>query len=449
MLAGRKIGVLGMGRSGLATARRLARAGAEVVVFDDDPTKLDGLAHRPGTAGDVSGLSFLVVSPGVPLTHPAPHPLVEKAREAGVRLTCDVDLFAAELRSKGHRLVAVTGTNGKSTTATLIHHLLRAAGQEVLLGGNIGRPVFDLDLPESRATVVLELSSFQLDLCSDLHPDVAVWLNLTADHLDRHGDLDNYVRAKRRLFARMNFDDHAVVGVDDAPSIATADLLARCTHVVRIGRAADADYRVAEGVLHHGDRPVCRLDTLESLRGAHNHQNAAAAVAALRCLGVDEAAIVAGLATFESLPHRMEEVARLGSVRFVNDSKATNPEAAARSLASFHDIHWIAGGRPKPGGFGDLLPLVGHIAHGYFIGEAADALTATFESRFATSRHASLQDALRAAADAASARPAEEVVVLLAPACASYDQFRDFEQRGDLFRDEAKRIVAARMAVSS
>jgi UDP-N-acetylmuramoylalanine--D-glutamate ligase len=319
------------------------------------------------------------------------------------------------------------------------------------LGGNIGRPVFDLVLGEPSETIVLELSSFQLELCRELACRVAVWLNLTPDHLDRHGSLEGYVAAKKRIFAHRTPADRAVVAVDDGISTAVAlelERLGRAPIRVSVGRLPEGGVGVIEGrlveALDGTPQEVADLRGLRSLKGTHNHQNAAAAYAALRVLGLDPAAASAGLASFRGLPHRMEEVGRVGRVAIVNDSKATNPEAATKSLGSFENVFWIAGGRAGPGGFAVLAPFMARVRRGYLIGEAAEAIAAEL-GHLAPLEHAgSLEVALDAALEAARAS-GEEAVVLLAPACKSFDQFKSYEHRGDVFRD----LVHARLQGSA
>ncbi|MFO1071686.1 MAG: UDP-N-acetylmuramoyl-L-alanine--D-glutamate ligase [Geminicoccaceae bacterium] len=441
--AGKRVGILGLARSGLAAARALAAAGAEILAFDDRPEVLAASGLPAGTPGAVPGLALLVPSPGVPLGHP----LIAAARAAGVPVRGDVDLFARLLGPRP--LIGITGTNGKSTTTALIHHLLLAAGRDAVMGGNIGRPVFDLELGPEERIFVLELSSFQLDLCAELPCRVAVWLNLTPDHLDRHGDMAGYLAAKRRIFQGQGPEDVAVVAIDDAPSRATAQELRRQgRRVVTVS----LDEAVPAGIEAGSGRLIDRLDgapveaidlrALGNLRGRHNWQNAAAAYAALRSLGLTGAQAVAGLPTFRALPHRMEEVARAGRVVWVNDSKATNTDAAATSLKSFADIYWIAGGKPKPGGFASLRPLMGAVRAGYLIGQAADEIAADLGDLAPMRRLGTLEAALAAASADARAGDAAEAVVLLAPACASFDQFTSFEARGDRFRALAE--LAAR-----
>jgi UDP-N-acetylmuramoylalanine--D-glutamate ligase len=443
--AGRKVGILGMARSGVAAARALAAAGADVLAFDDRPEAVAAVPFRAGHEADVPGLAVLVPSPGVPLTHPRPHPLIAAARLAGVPVRGDVDLFAGQL-GPGRPIVGVTGTNGKSTTAALIHHLLTAAGVDSALGGNIGRPVFELDRGPEGRVFVLELSSFQLDLCEALRCRVAVWLNLTPDHLDRHGDLAGYAAAKERIFRGQRGDDLAVVGVDDAPGRAVAErLMAEGRPVRRVSaeERSGCNINVCDGWLVEDGSRVLDLRALANLRGRHNWQNVLAAYAAVRALGLGPEQAAAGLPTFRGLPHRMEEVARSGAVVWVNDSKATNPDAAERSLGSFADVFWIAGGKPKPGGFRSLRPAVGSVRAGYLIGAAADEIAADLGDLVPMHRVGTLESAVRAASADARAAAAPESAVLLAPACASFDQFANFEARGDAFRALARREAGA------
>lgn len=445
----RRVGVLGLARSGLAVARALRAGGADVVAWDDDPAALQRameLGAWPGEPEDIGELAALVVSPGVPVLHPAPHPVVARARAFAVPITNDVELFA---EIAGERpIVGITGTNGKSTTTALVHHLLLAAGRPAQFGGNIGRPVFDLVLGGSDETLVLELSSFQLELVERLAPRVAVWLNLTPDHLDRHGGLEGYIAAKKRIFRAQGAGDVAVVGIDDPYSREVASELARAGRSlvpVSVERVPEHGVGAIDGALvdaiEGAPRPVARLEGLPGLRGRHNHQNAAAAYAALRALGLAPEAAVAGLPSFTGLPHRMEQVGRIGEVILVNDSKATNPDAAAKSLACFERIWWIAGGRAGPGGFAALAPYMDRVRRAFLIGEAAPAIAAELSGLVATELCGTLDAALDAALGAALAS-GEEGVVLLAPACKSFDQFKNFEERGDVFRS----LVQARLS---
>ncbi|MEO8668932.1 MAG: UDP-N-acetylmuramoyl-L-alanine--D-glutamate ligase, partial [Bauldia sp.] len=387
-------------------------------------------------------LSFacLVLAPGVPLTHPEPHWTVRRAEVAGVEIIGDIELFCRErrLNDPGAPFVAITGTNGKSTTTALIAHLLTVAGRDVQLGGNIGTAILSLEPPATGRYHVIECSSFQIDLAPSLAPSVGVLLNVTPDHLDRHGTMRRYAAIKERLVANAAT---AVVAVDDGWCRAIADCLDQAGRtVVRVSakRPLASGVYAEDGKLFSvsdaGVTSVAGLDGVGSLRGAHNAENAAAALAAVRALGVDDATIVRGLLTFPGLAHRMEEVGRLGRVLFVNDSKATNADAASKALASYDRIYWIAGGRPKEGGIESLVDLFPRIAKAYLIGEAAETFAATLGKIVPFEISTTLERAIAAAARDAGRDRAAEPVVLLSPACASYDQFRNFEKRGDAFR---------------
>ena len=448
---GRKVGVLGLARSGLAAAKALTAAGATVLAWDDRPQALasaTSLGLVPGTPEDVADLALLIPSPGVPFTHPRTHEVIAAAQAAGVAVRGDVDLFAELVAPR--RIVGVTGTNGKSTTTALIQHLLATAGVDAVRGGNIGEAVFDLDQGGPERVFVLELSSFQLDLAPTLRCAVAVWLNLTPDHLDRHGDLDGYIRAKSRIFEHQKPGDAAVIGVDDEPSREVARALreqGRRVIRVSVGSVPEGGVGVRDGVLVDAlegqGREVADLGLRQNLPGSHNHQNAAVAYAACRALGLDASEAVLGLPSFVGLPHRLEQVAASDGIRFVNDSKATNPDAAARALDSFPHIFWIAGGRPKPGGFASLRPHLAGVRRAFLIGEAAPEIEADLGDDVPVERSGSLEVALAAATEAARRSGLEESVVLLAPACASYDQFANFEARGDTFRALARAAAGA------
>ncbi len=438
--AGKRVGVLGMAKSGIAAARALGAAGAEVLAFDDSRQALEASGCRVGTVADVAGLTLLVPSPGVPLGHP----VITAARTAAVPIRGDVDLFAD---LAGERpIVGITGTNGKSTTTALIHHLLRHAGIDAELGGNIGRPVLELEIGPPERTFVLELSSFQLDLCQQLRCRVAVWLNLTPDHLDRHGDLAGYIAAKERIFRHQEPGDVAVIGIDDTASHDLAGrlrALGREVVTVALADAIAAEIAVRDGRLIDRGTAVMDLRVLGNLRGRHNWQNVAVAYATVRALGLTPEQATAGLPSFQGLPHRMEEVARSGRVVWVNDSKATNPDSAEKSLVSFPTIFWIAGGKPKPGGFRSLRTSVGNVRAGYLIGAAATEIAADLGDLVPMHAVGTLDVAVHAASAAARAVEDGEAAVLLAPACASYDQFKNFEARGDAFRALARAEAGA------
>ncbi|CUS45467.1 UDP-N-acetylmuramoylalanine--D-glutamate ligase [hydrothermal vent metagenome] len=361
---------------------------------------------------DLAGFDGLVVSPGVPINR---HPVAAKARAAGVPIIGDIELFAqARTSLPPHKVVGITGTNGKSTTTSLIHHILETAGVPARLGGNIGKPILGEEpLPEG-GVYVLELSSYQIDLTTSLDCDVAILLNITPDHLDRYDGFEGYAGSKARLFAIQSPDHAAIIGIGDAASAQVArSLAARGEHLTKI----------APGLCMDQSR-------WPSLQGPHNAQNALAAIDACKVLGVDDAAIDRGLESFAGLPHRMERVASRDGVAFVNDSKATNPESTAPALAAFSRIHWILGGQAKTDDLDACAPSFGHVARAYTIGEAGPRFAAILAPHMPVEESGTLAQAVTSAA--ANARTGD--TVLLSPACASFDQFRDFEDRGDQFR---------------
>ena len=445
-LGGRKVALFGLGGSGLATARALVAGGAEVIAWDDNPDSVsraqaDGIPVADLRQADWAGLASFVLSPGVPLTHPKPHWTVDLARGAGVEIIGDIELFVREraARSPAAPFIAVTGTNGKSTTTALIAHILAHAGRDTQMGGNIGRAVMTLDPPAADRFHVVECSSYQIELAPSLNPTAGILLNLTPDHLDRHGTMQRYAEIKERLVAG---SDSAIIGVDDSYCVQIADRLERTGKaVVRISKRlplTDGYFADGTDLMEAVNGQYSRIGFLEgigSLRGQHNAQNALAAVAACLAVGLDLGEIQAGLESFPGLAHRMEQIGRLGNVLFVNDSKATNADAAAPALSSFPRIHWIAGGLPKEGGIEPLRSFFPRIAKAYLIGEAAPSFAATLGDAAPYEISGTLTAALQHAAADASRNGEADAVVLLSPACASFDQFRNFEVRGDAFRD--------------
>ncbi len=456
---GRRVAVFGLGASGLATARALAEGGAEPVCWDDTEASRDaareaGLELSDLATADWRDFAALLLAPGVPLTHPTPHPVVDLATATGVPIIGDVELFSRERARRAPRspLVAVTGTNGKSTTVALITHLLREAGRDVQLGGNFGPPVLSLEPPAAGRIHVLECSTFQIELAPSLRPSIGVLLNISPDHLDRHGTMDHYAALKQQLPAAA---DQAVIGVDDARSALIADHLQQAGHdVLRLAvRNALADGLILRdgaiwSVSAGAEMPLAELAGINSLRGSHNAQNAMAAIAVAQSLGIAMPKILASLRTFPGLAHRMEEVGRLGRTIFVNDSKATNADATARALASFNHIYWIVGGRPKSDGIAGLTDLFPRVAKAFLIGESAESFASTLEGRVAYEHSGTLDKAIEAAALAAKASGAAEPVVLLSPAAASYDQFKNFVARGDAFRTLALEFGAVPAGVA-
>jgi len=450
--SGKRVAIFGLGGSGISTARALQEGGAEVLADDDNETSRERAAQTGIPTGalrdaDWSGFDALVLAPGVPLTHPQPHWSVVLAGEHGVEIIGDIELFCRERRARcpDSAFIAITGTNGKSTTTALIGHIFAQAGRDPQVGGNIGTSILDLAPPTAASVHVVECSSYQIDLAPSLDPSVGIILNVTPDHIDRHGTLAHYAAVKERLVAASRT---SIVGTDDAICSAIADRLDRSVretgtpeNVIRIS----AEHPVGRGIYlkgadlvredQAGERVVAGLSGIGALRGTHNGQNAAAAFAACHAAGLRAEDIVAGLKSFPGLSHRMEVIGKIGHVLFVNDSKATNAEAAERSLASFDRMYWLAGGRMKEGGITSLVQYGPKIAKAYLFGESEREFERTLMGHCPVVVCGNLADAVKKSFEDAMADAAEEPVVLLAPACASFDQFANFELRGEAFRD--------------
>ena len=457
---GAKVAVLGLGRSGLATARALKAGGADPLVWDDNPearakAEAEGFACLdPTRTGTFDGAAALIVSPGIPHLYPAPNPVIAAALEAGIPVDNDIGLFFRSYATPDWddfeitpKVVCITGSNGKSTTTALVHHILTEAGRPCQMAGNIGRGVLDLDPGQDGEVVVLELSSYQIDLARSLTPDVAVFTNLSPDHLNRHGGMGGYFAAKRRLFSEGG-PDRAVIGVDEVEGRYLAGQMS-------MGPMDDRVIRVSSGTKLEGfgwsvfarkgylsewrrGKQVASIDLRDvgGLPGAHNHQNACAAYAAVRALGVGPKVIEAAFHSFAGLPHRSQTVAEKAGVRFVNDSKATNVDAAGKALQAFPKIRWIAGGVGKDGGIAGLAPYLGSVVKAYLIGQAA----AEFAVQLGAVPFEICQTMERAVTLAAGEAAAGEVV-LLAPAAASFDQYEDFEARGEDFTKLVKALL--------
>ncbi len=442
--AGLPVAVFGLGRSGLSAARALAAAGADVWAWDDAEdsrakAEAAGVSLVDLYGCNWSALKSLVLAPGVALNHPKPHPVVDLARRAGCEVIGDIELL---VRTMGDaRYIGITGTNGKSTSTALVGHILKLAGQDVAVGGNLGIPVLDLE-PLSKGTYVLELSSYQIDLTVSLTCDVAALLNITPDHIDRHGDLAGYAGVKKHVFHGQSDQQVAVVCVDDewCQRICheLTDVGDQRVIPVAVGRKVSGGVYVVDGILHDDtegeDDPVIDLADIASLPGAHNWQNAAAAFAMARVSQVPAAMIAACLRSFPGLAHRQERLAVIDGVTYVNDSKATNAASTARALDCYEPIYWIAGGRAKAGGIDELASRFSRIRHVFLIGEAAGDFAATLGDAVPHSQCGDLDTALGAAAAMACDDGEFGAVVLLSPACASFDQFADFEVRGDALR---------------
>lgn len=448
--AGRDVAVFGLGRTGLSAAKALAAGGARVHAWDDNEATREKAIEAGITLSDINKRDWqtfaaLVLSPGVPYRFPQPHRIVRMAESVGVPVVGDMELFARAVQAlpeRGRpRVVGITGTNGKSTTTALIGHILRQAGMDARVGGNIGTGVLDMAPLHANAIYVLELSSYQLDLVKSLHCDVAVWLNISPDHLDRHGSMDGYVAAKQRIFQNQRPGDTAVVGFDDIHSQSVAMSLkggpARVWPIsarFALGKGVSAVEGRLFDSLHGKAMRLGGLSDAVALPGAHNHQNAAAAFAACRALGVDAQVIMEGIRSFGGLPHRLEIVAKRQGVRFINDSKATNAQAAEQALKAFSRVYWIAGGRAKEEGIAPLEPLFPRVARAYLIGEAEEAFSRTLKGKAPAKTCGTLERAVEEAFRDARESGEPDPVVLLSPACASFDQFKDFEARGDAFR---------------
>ena len=434
--AGKRFAVLGLARSGLAAVRTLVRSGASVLAWDNRDEPRQAVAQEYGELvelgdpvnADLSGYAGVVVSPGVPLNR---HPIAEVASRGGVPVIGDIELFAmARSDLPAHRVVGITGTNGKSTTTALVHHLLCSAALPTRMGGNIGIPILDPEPLPPGGVYVLELSSYQIDLTRTLACDVAALLNITPDHLDRYDGFEGYAASKARLFAMQLASQCAVFGVGDAETIAIA--------VREEGRREPGHVHRADGA-----RLAAMQSDWPTLQGPHNLQNAAVAVAIVEALGLTEGQWRPAMATFRGLPHRMERVAEANGVLFINDSKATNPASTAPALAAFpprdhRRVHWILGGLPKGDDLDECMPHIGNVAAAYTIGEAGPRFAELLEPYVPVRRSEMMCEAIRQAIDVA--QPGD--VVLLSPACASFDQFRDYEARGDSFRQIVDALIS-------
>jgi UDP-N-acetylmuramoylalanine--D-glutamate ligase len=457
--AGTRLAIFGLGASGLASGRALVASGAKVSAWDDDARRRLAAAQIGVPLVDLYRASWarlegLVLAPGVPLTHPKPHPVVELAHKARCPIVGDIELFAEAAPEA--IVVGITGTNGKSTTTALVGHVLKGAGRAVQVGGNLGTPALALDPIPADGAYVLELSSYQLDLTERARFDVAVLVNISPDHLDRHGGMAGYVDAKRRIFrprapgeAARRVAQTAVVGMDDEYSRDICAALAQegAWRVVPISgrRRIEGGVYVLDGLLYDetsgANGPIVDLRTARTLPGTHNWQNAAAAYAAAHAAGAAPADIARGIESYPGLPHRQERIAEVKGVTFVNDSKATNGDSAANALACYEAIYWIAGGKPKDDGLGRAVDWLQGVRRAYLIGEAAEGFERDLAGKVKTTRSETLARAMREAFADARKENADGAVVLLSPACASFDQFANFEARGEAFRAEVAKIA--------
>ena len=456
---GQTLAVFGLGRTGITAALSLAKGGADVWAWDDNAAAREAAAEQGVSVKDLNEadwqeFSALVLSPGVPDKLPEAHWTAEKANAADVPIICDIEIFAREVASRPEnqrpKIIAITGTNGKSTTTALIQHVLSACGKDAEMGGNIGRGVLDLDKMHAGKHYVIELSSYQLERTESLRANAAVFLNLSPDHLERHGTLEAYEAAKTRIFDNQTSADTAVIGVDNAE---TKRLYSELTakngrRIIPISakKSLGRGVSVMNGKLYSNLSgkcvEICDLSQALALEGKHNHQNAAAAYAAVQSLGIDPKAIGEAILSFLGLAHRMETIGSAGPVRFVNDSKATNADAAKQALKSYDNIFWIAGGVAKAGGIEPLAEYFPHITKAYLIGEAAPSFHKTLKKKKVDTKVCGdLEKAILCATRDAMQSGKPNPIVLLSPACASFDQFKNFETRGEAFREQTSRII--------
>ncbi|NCO02667.1 MAG: UDP-N-acetylmuramoyl-L-alanine--D-glutamate ligase [Alphaproteobacteria bacterium] len=433
-LKNQKIAVFGLGLSGLSTVRALIASGAHVHAWDDSQEQQDNALNLGAKISDLtqtldSSFDALVLSPGVALTHPAPHDIVKKAQSESVSIIGDIDLL--HHAHHGLKTIGITGTNGKSTTTALMAHVLNQCGVNALAAGNIGMPVLDLDL-KGMDVLVLELSSYQLDLCHSYTPDISILLNITPDHLDRHGDMAGYTKAKSRILKGKGL---AIIGIDDQPTKTLyEDAIERKERdVVSISVLGHANIYVQEGVLYDHDKTITDLRTLDTLKGVHNHQNIACVYAAAKEMGLQADDIMTAIKTYGGLPHRQFKVAQINNVTYINDSKATNSEAASKALSSYDNIYWIVGGLPKVGGLNGLEQLMQRVKKAYLIGQAAPDFKIWLDHNNVPSDMCGTLDVATKKAHEEAQLAHEHGTVLLAPACASWDQFKSFEVRGHTF----------------
>jgi UDP-N-acetylmuramoylalanine--D-glutamate ligase len=433
-VAGKTYVVLGLARSGLSAVKWLLGQGAFVIAADDNPEKV-AEAEALGAKAFSSTIQWnqvaaLVQSPGVPLWLPTPHPITAQARSNQIPIIGDGDIF--RLAHPESRFVGITGTNGKSTSTALIGHILKTCGVDCQVGGNIGIPM--LDMPHAE-TYVLELSSYQLELSVGLDLHVVGWLNISPDHLDRHGSLEKYVEAKKRLFHTNQVKQTAVIGVDDewSESVWREISTIQSAIPVSMNRPLDDGICLKDGWLMDGSERVLNVTLLPTLKGTHNFQNAAIAYAVCRALGLKMVDIVNAMTTFPGLAHRQEWVRTVNGISFVNDSKGTNADATAKALATYDKIYWIAGGKAKSDGIDSLSSYFPKIVHTFLIGEAQDQFAQTLEGKVPYTKSGTMEQAVMDSCRLAKSNALSDSIILLSPACASFDQFQDFEHRGKVF----------------
>jgi len=444
-LNGKPVAVFGLGLSGLSSAKAIMKGGGSLIAWDDGEEKRieaekAGIPLLDFTISGLGNCAALILSPGIPLHFPKPHPAAQRASEAGIEIIGDLEIL--HRTHHGRETIGVTGTNGKSTTAALIAHILRAAKIDVMLGGNIGKPVLDQDLPKKDGAIVLEISSYQMDLCPTFRPDIAVLLNISPDHLDRHGGIDGYATAKEKIFEGAGV---AVCGIDDAHSFAIMEKVQkignRKTIPISIKKEIPGGIYTKDGILFDATAgeplEIANISGFPSLPGPHNQQNICAAYAVCRHLGIPAMEIIDHVKTYEGLPHRQQTVRVINGIPYINDSKATNGDSAARAVACYNNIYLIAGGQAKEGGLSPIEPYIEKIRHVFLIGDAMEDFAKWCHGvGIPYTKSFSLDVAVLEAhknVQAARGEPGGAGTVLLSPACASWDQFRSFEHRGEVF----------------
>jgi UDP-N-acetylmuramoylalanine--D-glutamate ligase len=441
-LQGKTLAVMGLGKSGMATLAALKNSGAKVLAWDDGEEARDqaakaGFTVEDPTKADWKKINSLVLSPGIPHTFPAPHPVAVLAKQYGVEIVGDVELLFRSFTGPAPRVIGITGTNGKSTTAALIAHILKTAGKKVEVGGNLGIPVLSFNALGAEGFYVIEMSSYQCELTPSAAFDIGVWMNITPDHIDRHGDLDGYVDAKKKMLREAGKEQILVIGVDDEKSQSVAAEFVRKGYwkvtPISASRILEKGASGVDGALYADGMKLFSITEAKTLPGAHNAQNAAAVFAACVALGLDAGTIEKGILTYPGLAHRQQLVRVINGVRFINDSKATNADAASKALACYDPIYWIAGGKPKEGGLNGLESFMPRIAHTFLIGKASDEFAEWLKGKASFTKCGTLERAVSDAAQMAAKEGKKDAVVLLSPACASFDQFKSYEHRGEEF----------------
>jgi UDP-N-acetylmuramoylalanine--D-glutamate ligase len=444
LFANKKFAILGLGRSGISTAIALKEGGADIIAWDDSEQGRKraeelGFELAPMTFKILKNVDTLVVSPGIPLTFPEPHPAIKHAQQLKLKIIGDLDIFYQLYPNA--KFIGITGTNGKSTTTTLIGHILSEAGKNILVGGNIGVPVLELKPTSKDPICILEVSSYQLDINPSISFDIALLLNITPDHLDRHGTFENYVATKKKIFRRRDSNSMGFIGIDD-PScqMIYRDRKDQLTPISIEQELLDDGFCSQNGTLIDYGEEIMDLKQLPHLVGPHNWQNAVAAYAITQACGVEVATILEGLHSFQGLAHRQEVVRKIANTIYINDSKATNSHAAAKVLSCYENIYWILGGRPKQDGLSATMQYFSKIKHAYLIGEAAEQFAKQLDGKIPYTMSHTLDKAVEAAHTDCFRANHDASAVILSPACASWDQFPNFEVRGDAFRKQVMQL---------